>query len=58
MNPKIVSILQGSVLAIVSMLVTLGVMGGKEAPLTQALPVGIIVFAAAVAIHSMLPPKE
>lgn len=58
MSQKTISAIQGVVVAVISALVTFGVLGGEEASAVQGVVVAGIAFAAAVGIRSARPPQD
>ena len=58
MNQKIVSAIQGIAVAVISALVTFGVLGGEQASAIQGVIVAAIAFGAAIGIHSARPPQD
>lgn len=55
MSQKTISAVQGLAVAIISALVSFGVLGGDKASSIQAIVVAAITFGAAVGIHSARP---
>lgn len=55
MSQKTISAIQGLAVAIISALVSFGVLGGDKASSIQAIVVAAITFGAAVGIHSARP---
>jgi hypothetical protein len=58
MSQKTISAIQGIVVAVISALVTFGVLGGDQASAIQAVIVSGITLAAALGIHSVRPPVD
>ena len=58
MSQKTISAIQGVVVAVVSALVSFGVLGGDKASAIQAVIVASITLTAALGIHSVRPSTE
>ena len=58
MSQKTISAIQGVVVAVVSALVSFGVLGGDKASAIQAVVVASITLAAALGIHSVRPSTD
>lgn len=58
MSKAQVSALSGFAVAVITALVSFGVLGGEQASVIQGVVVSAIAFAGTVAIHSARPPRS